>query len=108
MRSMIISVTGIYAGILKETDNGKYIFCYNDEYSGHPVSLSMPVQKKEFSFDIFPPFFEGLLPEGEMLEGLLRQCKIDRTDMFSQLLAVGADTVGAVTVKASPTNEETP
>jgi len=33
-----------------------------------------------------------------MLEGLLRQCKIDRTDLFGQLLAVGGDTVGAVTV----------
>ena len=33
-----------------------------------------------------------------MLEGLLRQRKIDRKDFFAQLVAVGADTVGAVTV----------
>jgi serine/threonine-protein kinase HipA len=51
-----------------------------------------------FTFAGFPPFFEGLLPEGEMLEGLLRQRKIDRSDLFSQLVAVGGDTVGAVTV----------
>ncbi|MBB5347525.1 HipA-like protein [Desulfoprunum benzoelyticum] len=32
------------------------------------------------------------------LEGLLKQRKIDRDDKFSQLVAVGTDTVGAVTV----------
>ncbi len=42
---------------------------------------------------------EGLLPEGEMLGGLLRQLKIDAKDLFSQLMAVGRDLVGAVTVE---------
>ena len=55
--------------------------------------------KKKFSFDGFPPFFEGLLPEGIMLEGLLRQLKIDANDYFSQLLATGKDLIGAVTVE---------
>jgi serine/threonine-protein kinase HipA len=58
----------------------------------------MPIEQKDHDFDSFPPFFEGLLPEGEMLDGLLRQLKIDRKDYFTQLIAVGADTVGAVTV----------
>ena len=99
MRSMTVLVKGIPAGILYETEIGTYTFNYNVGYSGPPVSLSMPIKKNEFSFNTFPPFFEGLLPEGEMLEGLLRQQKIDRTDLFAQLLTVGADTVGAVTVK---------
>ncbi|MFW5877858.1 MAG: HipA N-terminal domain-containing protein, partial [bacterium] len=43
--------------------------------------------------------FEGLLPEGIQLEGLLKFNKIDRNDLFSQLMAVGDDMVGAVTVK---------
>ena len=34
-----------------------------------------------------------------MLEGLLKQIKIDKNDYFGQLLAVGGDLVGAVTVK---------
>ena len=58
----------------------------------------MPVSRRDHPFDRFPPFFEGLLPEGEMLEGLLRQRKLDREDMFGQLLAVGEEVVGAVTV----------
>lgn len=50
------------------------------------------------SFETFPCFLEGLLPEGYNLEALLRAAKIDRHDLFSQLVATGADLVGAVTV----------
>ena len=46
-------------------------------------------------------FFEGLLPEGIMLEGLLRYAKIDKNDYFSQLIQVGHDLVGNVTVEAA-------
>jgi len=93
-----VHVMGEPAGTLKETESGHFVFLYLESYEGAPVSLAMPVAQREFNFDGFPPFFEGLLPEGDMLEGLLRQRKIDRTDLFAQLLAVGADTVGAVTV----------
>ena len=48
----------------------------------------MPVSPLPISFDRFLAFFEGLLPEGAMLEGLPRQRKIDRNDLFGQLLAV--------------------
>ena len=63
-----------------------------------PCLLTMPLSERELRFDGFPPFFEGLLPEGEMLDGLLRQRKIDRGDLFGQLVAVGEDVVGAVTI----------
>lgn len=98
MRRARIDVMGQRAGVLEEPTPGKYVFRYDDAYAGPPVSLSLPVSRREFVFDAFPPFFEGLLPEGAMLEGLLRQRKLDRTDLFGQLLAVGGDTVGAVTV----------
>jgi len=86
------------AAILQEGAEGRYLLIYDEGYAGPPISLTMPVREREFGFDRFPPFFEGLLPEGVMLEGLLRQNKLDRTDLFAQLLAVGADMVGAVTV----------
>ena len=47
----------------------------------------------------FPPFLDGLLPEGSQLEGLLKLKKIDRNDLFSQLMAVGEDVVGVVTLQ---------
>jgi serine/threonine-protein kinase HipA len=39
------------------------------------------------------------LPEGLLLEGLLRQRKIDKFEYLKQLIAVGNDLVGAVTVR---------
>ena len=98
MRRARVAMLGEAAGTLEERESARWIFRYDPDYEGPPVSLTMPVAEREHRFDTFPPFFEGLLPEGEMLEGLLRQQKIDRRDLFSQLLAVGADTVGAVTV----------
>lgn len=87
------------AGYLTEERPGThYVFAYNPSYDGPPVSLALPVRPEPYIFADFPPFFDGLLPEGMQLEGLLKQKKIDRDDKFSQLLAVGADTVGAVTV----------
>jgi serine/threonine-protein kinase HipA len=59
----------------------------------------MPIKGKSFKYNSFPPFFDGLLPEGIQLEGLLKIKKIDKNDYFSQLMAVGEDMVGAVTVK---------
>ena len=61
----------------------------------------MPVQQREWRFDGFPPFFDGLLPEGPQLQALLKIRKLDRTDFFGQLLAVGLDLVGDVTVEPS-------
>jgi serine/threonine-protein kinase HipA len=98
MRRAKVYVMGAPAGFLEETEEGRYVFRYLECYDGPPVSLTMPVAQREYSFDGFPPFFEGLLPEGDMLEGLLRQRKIDRGDAFAQLVAVGGEMVGAVTV----------
>jgi serine/threonine-protein kinase HipA len=100
MRSAKIFVNGCEAGILAELDfSKKYRFNYFKGYSGALVSLTLPLNQLVYEFDSFPPFFEGLLPEGYQLDGLLKFGKIDRNDLFSQLLAVGADLVGNVTVK---------
>jgi len=100
MRMARVYVKGIEAGILSELPPSKgYLFEYHKEYNGLAVSRTMPVKGKVFKFDGFPPFFDGLLPEGIQLEGLLKIRKIDKNDFFSQLIAVGEDMVGVVTVK---------
>lgn len=100
MRTAKVFICGEEAGHLTEMIFGaEYRFEYNDGYSGSPVSLTMPVSQKIYSFGHFPPFFDGLLPEGHQLDGLLKQQKADRNDLFSQLMLVGNDMVGAVTVK---------
>ncbi len=100
MRKAKIYVKGVEAGTLTEVRQAKeYIFEYDDGYEGLEVSRTMPKNIQAYKFEKFPPFFDGLLPEGIQLEGLLKIKKIDKKDYFSQLIAVGEDMVGAVTVK---------
>lgn len=99
MRTAEVFFQSMLAGYLQESEDGRlYRFEYTPEYTGPPISLTMPVQKEAYLFEEFPPFFDGLLPEGAQLEALLRLYKLDRDDKFGQLLPVGADTVGAVTI----------
>src|SRR5438046_802969 len=86
------------AGLLEELSDGKYRFTYEKNFTGDPVSLTMPATQPVYEFSRFPPVFEGLLPEGYQLEALLRRNKIDRNDFFGQLLAVGQDVVGSLTI----------
>lgn len=100
MRKAKIFVRGVEAGTLTELRQGKeYVFEYLNEYDGMEISRTMPTNVKVYQFDKFPPFFDGLLPEGIQLEGLLKIRKIDKNDLLSQLMAVGEDLVGVVTVK---------
>ena len=103
MRSAKVFVKGVEAGTLTEVIQGReYLFEYIEGYGGPEVSRTMPTRARTYTFKTFPPFFDGLLPEGFQLEGLLKIRKIDRHDYFSQLIAVGNDMVGAVTVKEVP------
>lgn len=97
MRRAEVRVDDRRAGELEEHD-GRFTLTYDASYVGPPVSLTLPVRDEPYRFDRFPPFFDGLLPEGGLLEALLRQAKLDRSDGFGQLVTVGQDLVGNVTV----------
>jgi serine/threonine-protein kinase HipA len=100
MRKANLYLQGQLAATLREViPRSKYIVHYIPDYQGPPVSLTLPVSLDPYQFDTLPAFLEGLLPEGLQLESLLKQKKIDRDDLFSQLVAVGSDLVGAITVE---------
>jgi len=100
MRTAAVYVDKRRAGVLEEVEpRRKYRFVYDVDYAGAPVSLTMPTTTTIYEFDSFPPFFDGVLPEGIMLESLLKQAKIDRTDLFGQLIMVGEDLIGNVQVR---------
>lgn len=103
-KSLTVEMHGVKAGILAR-ENDTYTFAYLSTYKGPPVSLTMPVQPEPYTFDSFPAFFDGLLPEGILLEALLRNAKLDRDDYMGQLRQVGADMVGAVTIEESRESE---
>lgn len=98
-RTARVYVHDIEAGLLEERNNTQYVFTYHSNYQGPPVSLTMPISKTYYVFDKFPPYFEGLLPEGILLEALLRKYKLDKNDYFGQLMHVGHDLIGAISVE---------
>lgn len=90
------------AGILAKTDNG-YEFCYDSAYLNHPgaqpISLSLPLQLETYASARLFPFFDGLLPEGWLLELTSAVAKIDKDDKFRLLLHTGRDPIGAVSLR---------
>jgi len=89
------------AGWLGETDEG-YTFQYIPEYTAQPdaqpVSLTLPVAKKPYQATILFPFFDGLIPEGWLLDIAERNWKLQANDRFGLLLACCQDCIGAVSV----------
>lgn len=104
-RRAMIRQHGIPAGHLAELAAGGWSFTYTTGYDGPRVSLALPVREEPWIFADFPPFLEGLLPEGPQLEAILRKHKIDRGDCFGQLMVVGQDVVGSLTVEEWPAEE---
>ena len=100
MKKAKIFIEGTLVGHLIEwKKNHQYEFAYFESYSGPSISLTMPLTQRVYLFDRFPPFFAGFLPEGLMLEALLQKAKLDSDDRFEQLLRVGEELVGNITVE---------
>lgn len=99
MRKARVLFNGVFAGILEELSSDHYHFEYSPDYQGQPVSLTMPLQNKVYDFKQFPTVFEGLLPEGILLEALLLKYKLNKNDYFGQLLQTGKDLIGAITIE---------
>lgn len=107
MRQAAIYYRNQFAGILTEDEDG-YRFAYDSEYlasgDAHPVSLTLPLNIKEFKSNAMFPFFDGLIPEGWLLDIAAKSWKIDRRDRMSLLLTCCKDCIGAISVHPIPQN----
>lgn len=101
-RTAYVYVRDSFAGTLKETDAG-YSFIYDDTYleveNPTAVSLTLPIQKEEYTSKTLFAFFDGLIPEGWLLDIVSRNWKIDRKDRFGLLLVACKDPIGNVQIK---------
>lgn len=101
MRQARILRKNIFTGILTE-DGGEYRFCYDAEYlsrdDAQPVSLTLPLQVEEFVSPVLFPFFDGLIPEGWLLDVAIRNTDISILDRMSLLLLCCKDCIGSVSV----------
>ena len=102
MRKAEIYYKDIVAGLLEETDDGEYVFQYNAEYieryPGQFLTFTMPVRSEEYIDKRLFPFFEGLIPEGWLLEIASKNWKLNPNDRMGLLLACCHNCIGAVSV----------
>lgn len=90
------------AGVIEETDSGDYIFRYSEAYLASPgavgISLTLPLRPEPYVADQLFPFFDGLIPEGWLLNLYTKNWKLNPGDRMALLLAACRDCVGAVAV----------
>lgn len=93
------------AGYLVEDENG-YIFSYDYSYihsdNPIPISLTLPLQEKPFESKILFPFFDGLIPEGWLLDIAVKNWKLNERDRMELLLSCCQDCIGAVSIEKIP------
>lgn len=92
-----------FAGLLTETDEGDYVFQYDEkyvaEYPDQFLSFNMPVKKEAYTDKRLFPFFEGLIPEGWLLDIATKNWKLNPNDRMGLLLACCGNCIGAVSVQ---------
>ena len=95
------------AAWLTEEDDG-FHFRYDEIYleadDAQAVSLTLPIQKEEYVSKMMFPFFDGLIPEGWLLDVAQKNWKLKERDRMGLLLACCKDCIGAVSVY--PVSEE--
>jgi len=89
------------AGYLMEGDNG-YSFSYTNDYlvlsNPKPISLTLPISENTYHSNVLFPFFDGLIPEGWLLDIGEKHWKLNPRDRFELLINLCRDTIGAVSV----------
>ena len=109
MKQTVVFLRGIKAGVLTEDENG-YTFEYAADYlasaDAEAVSLTLPLSDKPYRDKVLFPFFDGLIPEGWLLDIAEKNWKINTRDRMSLLIACCKDCIGAVGVEHIINEEE--
>jgi serine/threonine-protein kinase HipA len=106
MRQGSVFYKDFLAGTITETDEGDYVFQYDAQYVlDHPqdfITFTMPVTNAPYSAQRLFSFFDGLIPEGWLLEVASNTWKINKNDRMGLLLACCQNCIGAVSVVPIP------
>ncbi|GAA4492648.1 HipA N-terminal domain-containing protein [Hymenobacter ginsengisoli] len=108
MRKAEVHLHGQLAGHLTQDEQG-YTFAYTPDYlrlpTAEPVSLTLPLRAAPYVERTMLPFFDGLIPEGWLLEVAERNWKLRERDRMGLLLACCRDCIGAVSIYPLSTDE---
>jgi len=102
VRKAAIKIEDQLAGWLTENEQG-YHFEYDKTYSvkphARPVSLTLPLCETPYTSKVLFPFFDGLIPEGWLLDIAEKNWKLNPRDRMGLLLACCKDCIGTVSVE---------
>ena len=102
MKQAEIYVNDIFCGILTEDEEG-FHFIYDKEFLSNPntvaISPTMPLTEEPYFKEMMFPVFDGLIPEGWLLDIASSSWKIDPRDRMSLLMACCKDCIGNISVK---------
>lgn len=90
------------AGILTEDENGfhfRYEQAYLESENAEPISLTLPLTDKVFENKVMFAFFDGLIPEGWLLDIAQKNWKLNPRDRMEILLKTCHDCIGAVSIE---------
>ena len=103
MRKGIVYLYDLKAGIISEDSDGIFRFEYDKEYASRsdalPVSNTMPITDLVYESDRLFPFFDGLIPEGWLLDIAQESWKLNPHDRMGLLLSCCRKCIGAVSVE---------
>ncbi len=101
MKTALVYLYDRLAGRLTEDENG-YTFKYDEDFlasdEAEAVSLTLPLTSEAYHDTVLFPFFDGLIPEGWLLDIAEKSWKINQRDRMSLLLACCKDCIGAVSI----------
>ncbi len=97
-----IYINDVFCGVLTENYDG-YHFRYDPEYlkkeGATALSPTMPLQEEAYEKEMMFPVFDGLIPEGWMLDIVNRTWKINPRDRMRLLIACCKDCIGNISVR---------
>lgn len=103
MKKALVYYDEILAGEIVQNDNGTFSFTYEDNYFASPyskpISLTLPLSQQLYTSNILFPFFDGLIPEGYLLEIALERYHLKSNDRLSLLMKTCKDPIGIVSIK---------
>lgn len=101
-RKGLVYYNDILCGRISESDEG-YEFEYFNEWLENPlaqaVSITLPLTPEKYISKTLFSFFDGLIPEGWLLDVALKNWKLNPRDRMGLLLSTCKDCIGAVSVR---------
>lgn len=103
-----VYIKDVFCGIITESEEG-YTFEYDKAYlnmdGATALSTTMPLTDETYVKEMMFPVFDGLIPEGWLLDIAQSSWKIDARDRMSLLLACCKDCIGDIGVIELKDNE---